>query len=110
MPITITDLDEQGLEARADGSSVWVWFFRDWRSLGLNENLLTPVGWDEELPDFDEIAPGANTLADVLQTMALVALAPPRVKEALTQSVDDANFNRLVERATKQHDEGYRAS
>lgn len=102
MPITITVLDEQGLEARADGLTVWAWFFRDWRVLVLNEQFMAPVGWNEELPDFDEVAPGANALVDVLQTVALSPLAPPGVKEALSQTVDDAAFDRLVERAKKK--------
>ena len=110
MPITITELDEQGLEARTDGLSVWGWFFRDWRVLVLNENIMVPAGWDEELPDFDEVAPGANALVDLLQTIALSPLAPPGVKEALTQTVDDAAFSRLIERAKKKRDQEHGAS
>lgn len=101
MPITITEMDEQGLEARTDGLTVWGWFFRDWRVFVLNENLMAPVGWDEELPDFDEAAPGANALVDVLQTVALSPLAPRGVKQALTQTVNDAAFNRLLQQAKK---------
>ena len=110
MPITIMELDEQGLEARADGLTVWSWFFRDWRVLVLNEQFMATVGWDEGLPDFDEVAPGANALVDVLQRVALSSLAPAGVKEALAQTVDDAAFNRLVERAKSNMGRGGGAS
>lgn len=98
------------MEARADGLTVWGWFFRDWRMLVLNEQLVSPVGWDEELPDLDEVAPGANALVDVLQTVALSPLAPRGVKEALTQTVDDVAFQRLIERAKSNMERGGGAS
>ena len=103
MPITISELDDQGLEARAGDLSVWAWFFRDWRVFVVGERLVTTVGWHEDLPDFDEVAPGANALVDVLQTVALSPPAPGGVKEALTQTVNDAVFNRLLQQARKQH-------
>ena len=104
MPITITELDEQGLEARAGELSVWAWFFQDWRVFVVGESLAATVGWQEDLPDFDEVAPGVNALVDLLQTVALSPLAPRGVKEALTQTVDDAAFNRLLQQVKKQQD------